>query len=116
MKVRTLYSIKYGIYIFSFHSLPGSDCMTGNKLSLRTRAFAFMTSHTETLPRHVTAITCCEALRANLEAGEDKTSGGRGRWPKQVYNTYLLREEVDTINDKKKYYARFPYKTSTLFV
>jgi hypothetical protein len=74
--------------------------MTGSKLSLRTRALAFTMSHTETLPRHVTAITCCEALIANLEAGEDKTSGGRGRWPKQVYNIYFLTEEIDAINDK----------------
>jgi hypothetical protein len=79
MEESVLYSRKYGIHILSHHSLPGSACMTGSKLSLRTSALAFKMSHTETLPRHVTAITCCEALRANLEAGDDKTSGGRGR-------------------------------------
>jgi len=64
--------------------------MTGSKLSLRTKALPFKMSHTETLPRHVTAITCCEALSANLAAGDDKTSGGRGRWPKQMKEIYFM--------------------------
>lgn len=79
MEENISYSIKYGIYILTYHSLPGSACMTGSKLSLRTSALVFKMSQTETLPRHVTAITCCDALRASLEAGDDKTSGGRGR-------------------------------------
>jgi hypothetical protein len=67
--------------------------MTGSKLSLRTKALHFKMSHTETLPRHVTAITCCEALSANLAARDDKTSGGRGRWPKKMKELYFMIEK-----------------------
>lgn len=79
MVLITQESFKSYIYPPTHYSLPGSACMIGSKLSFRTKALPFNTSHTERLPRHVTAITCCEALRANLEAGDDKTSGGRGR-------------------------------------
>jgi hypothetical protein len=67
--------------------------MTGSKLSLRTKALPFKMSHTKTLPRHVTANTCCEALSANLAAGDDRTSGGRGRWPKQMKEMYFMTDK-----------------------